>query len=208
MSLGYCMGPVVVGDFNAHLGILGGARGVGDPNMQGVLLHEMMVRCDLFAVSLGSTASGMTHTYFSGEVRTTVDYVIMDIVLMTSCSTLPEDDLNTSDHLPLSTEKMDDSGNGRVRIDWCRAKENGEIDGYVAEVDARISPFLRNSYDDIDVIDKEIRHVAWLLTDAANKTITSAQGKKILWHRDDTLKSLCTQSSEARREGGCPGEGP
>ena len=42
------LGPVVVtGDFNAHLGKLGGSRGAGDVNMQGVLLHKMMGRCNL-----------------------------------------------------------------------------------------------------------------------------------------------------------------
>ena len=49
------LGPVVVlGDFNAHLGGLSGGVGVGEPTLQGVLLKEMMVRCKLSAVSLGS----------------------------------------------------------------------------------------------------------------------------------------------------------
>ena len=33
---------VVTGDFNAHLGKLGGSREAGDVNVQEVLLHEMM----------------------------------------------------------------------------------------------------------------------------------------------------------------------
>ena len=37
------LSPVVVlGDFNAHLGSLGGKKGQGDPNVQGVLVSEVM----------------------------------------------------------------------------------------------------------------------------------------------------------------------
>ena len=76
------LGPVaVLGDFNAHLGGLGGHVGVGESNLQGVLLQDVMDRCSLSAVSLGSLASGPGYTYCSGEVRTTVDYILMDVRL-------------------------------------------------------------------------------------------------------------------------------
>ena len=49
------LGPVVVlGDFNAHLGSLGGVKGLGDPNVQGVLVSEVMEHCNLSTVSVGS----------------------------------------------------------------------------------------------------------------------------------------------------------
>ncbi len=60
------LGPVVVlGDFNAHLGGLGGGRGTGDPNIQGILLQELMGSGNLSAVSLGRIASGPNYTYCS-----------------------------------------------------------------------------------------------------------------------------------------------
>ena len=47
------LGPtIIMGDFNAHLGTLGGPQGHGDPNSQGVLLHELLQRCDLFAATI------------------------------------------------------------------------------------------------------------------------------------------------------------
>ena len=47
------LGPVVViGDFNVHLGELGGPRGRGNPNLRGVMVHEMLTRCALSVVSL------------------------------------------------------------------------------------------------------------------------------------------------------------
>ena len=65
----------------------------------------MMSRCSLSAVSLGSAASGPSHIYQSSDTKTTVDYVLMDIEadsMILSCCTHPMDDMNTSDHLPLT----------------------------------------------------------------------------------------------------------
>ena len=52
------MGPIVVaGDFNAHLGQLGGPRDMGESNQQGVLLDLVLRRCDLYVASLADFAS-------------------------------------------------------------------------------------------------------------------------------------------------------
>ena len=95
------LGPVtVLGDFNAHLG-----GWECEQNMQGVLLQEMLERCELSAVSKGVLASGPGYTYCNEDVKTTVDYLLMDVEaasMMTSCRTHPMEDLNTSDHLPLA----------------------------------------------------------------------------------------------------------
>ena len=48
-------GPVVImGDFNAHLGTLEGVRGTGQPNQQGLLLQQLITRCNLYVLSLAS----------------------------------------------------------------------------------------------------------------------------------------------------------
>ena len=48
-------GPVLIaGDFNAHLGPLGGPT----PNQQGVLLQQLVNRCDLYVISLSSISVG------------------------------------------------------------------------------------------------------------------------------------------------------
>lgn len=66
----------VLSDFNAHLHV-GGVRCASEQNLQGVLLQEVLERCDLSAVSMGALASGPSYTYCSGEARTTVDYILM-----------------------------------------------------------------------------------------------------------------------------------
>ena len=85
---------VVLGDFNAHLGVLGGCRGIGEANQQGVLLEDLLRRCDLNAVSLGCLASGSGYTYVSGTVRTVVDYILMDV------------DVISMSHLAVHTQLM------------------------------------------------------------------------------------------------------
>ena len=99
------LGPtVIMGDFNAHLGTLGGPKGCGDPNSQGVL-HELLRRSDLFIASLSNHAEGPHYTFWRGDTHTTVDYVLMDVdaaFIMSSCMIHDVACLNTSDHLPLS----------------------------------------------------------------------------------------------------------
>ena len=70
---------VVMGDFNAHLEMLAGVRGQGGPNMQGVLLEGVMRKCGLYAASQSEGTSGLNYTYWSGEVQSTVDYILMCI---------------------------------------------------------------------------------------------------------------------------------
>ena len=93
----------MLGDFKAYLGVLGGIRGKGAANVQGVLISEVMARCNLSAVSLGSLVTGSNYTYFSGDVHSTVDYVFADagaISLMSGCVVAEMEDLNISNHIP------------------------------------------------------------------------------------------------------------
>ena len=53
---------MVLGDFNAYLGRMG-VRGIGCQNMQGILVEDVMARCNLNDISLGSLSSGPEHIY-------------------------------------------------------------------------------------------------------------------------------------------------
>ena len=55
---------------------LGGVHGTGNPNLQGILLSDIMDRHNLCAVSQCEWATGPLHTYVSGNSMTTVDYII------------------------------------------------------------------------------------------------------------------------------------
>ena len=95
----------VLGDFNAHLGHLGGSHVGESPNPHGLLVKEWADRCQLYAASMSTFSGGPGYTYFSGEKTTTVDYIFVDPGTAQSvekCYTHDMHGLNTSDHLPIS----------------------------------------------------------------------------------------------------------
>ena len=111
----------VLGDFNTHLG---GENCPGNQNLQGALLQAVLERCELSAVSQVALASGTVYTYCSGEVRTTVDYILMDVgaaCMVDSSHAHHMDDLNTSDHLPLTVS---------LSYDVCSNTQSGNNDTF------------------------------------------------------------------------------
>ena len=94
--------------------------------------------------------------------------------MVSSCCTHTMSDLNTSDHLPLTVSLIYDSctsdsesATQRLpKINWDQAKKTGATEVFKEEVDARMSVFLNNMYDDGDQISDEIEQVAGLLTSA------------------------------------------
>ncbi len=183
------LGPgAVLGDFNAHLGSLGGLRGVGDTNLQGVLLQEIMGRCNLSAASLGCMDSGPVHTYYNGDTCTTVDYVLTDVEvasLMSSCCTHQMADLNTSAHLPLSVTLMyhastqvADATQGLPKIDWDQARKSGVIDEFTNEIQRSLGGLLNNMYKDCDVSNITPQRVNALHNRRSKTASSSASGAR------------------------------
>ena len=96
---------VIAGDFNAHLGKLGGPRGMGEANQQGVIVKDFIDRCSLHVLSLSTRSEGQNYTFWNSVSETTVDYILGDYEAscsMVCCSTLECAPLNTSDHLPIT----------------------------------------------------------------------------------------------------------
>ena len=66
----------MLGDFNAHLGHLGGSHGLGhEPTPQGRLRKECADRYHLYAVSMSATSNGPNCTYFSGIDQIYQDHI-------------------------------------------------------------------------------------------------------------------------------------
>lgn len=138
-----------MGDFNAHLGSLGGPRGYGSPNFQGYLLQQHIIKCDIFVASLSECAFGPSHTFQRGDTCTTIDYIMMDVgaaSLLDSCGTLDDNDLNTSDHLPQSVQlefpckPTEAPESGRIIINWSNIESSGALTPYQSEVNAIVTP--------------------------------------------------------------------
>ena len=103
-------------------------------------------------------------------------------------------------------------GQVQPRINWDKARRTGKVDDYISEVQSKMAPFLNSTYDEGQQVDDEMRHVAWLLAEAADqKTLPQVQGRRTSRYQDNTLSCLCAQSRVARkawREAGCPSDGP
>ena len=162
-------------------------------------------RCDLNAVSQGILASGPG---YSGNVKTTVDYILMDIKaasMMTSCRTNPMEDLNTSDHLPLTVSlSYDVCSDGNTpgsssykKIDWLGAEKNGDLAAFSAEITSRLETLYNRVYDDAGCIISEIEQVASILKETADRLLPSIEPRRKKRWRDDTLSCLCAQSYQA-----------
>ena len=115
--------------------------------------------------------------------------------MVVSCCTHPMEDLNTSDHLPLTVGSyynaysgLQNEGMGRqLRIDWGEARRSGAWDMFASEVQVRLAPLLVGVYDDSGQMSREIKLVAGLLTDAAEKLLPYVQSRRKARWRDDTL---------------------
>ena len=213
---------IVLGDFNAHLGSLGGARGVGNPNAQGVLLLDLMSRLNLSAISLCEWATGPLHTYISGRTTTTIDYILASIdatSIVSSCKTLPMADLNTSDHLPLVADLSFNCNspaphsNEQTRLDWVQANKTGEITEYRQLVREKLSVHsVQVCLDEIENIEAAVSFLSDTLKVCAVESLPSKGVKKPKkTFKDATLSALCSQSRSARqkwRENGSKPEGP
>ena len=159
------------------------------------------------------------YTYLSGNSKTIVNYILADVEASScieSCEVLESSDLNTSDHLALSVSLSCDiltqfaNDPNWIRIDWAKAEKSGAMLNQ-KEVSDRLKPFTQRSRGNVDHIDREIGHVAWLIIDAARKTLPVLKSSKAHRFRDRTLSQLCAKSKEAWRVWsgeGRPSSGP
>ena len=150
-----------------------------------------MDRCHLSAVSLGCLASGPRYTYCSGEKHTIVDYILTDVdaaELVSSCRTLNKEDLNTSDHLPLTDSLMyEERGsvpatyfNNPLKINWDQACKDGSLDVFKAEAESYLTRMLNHIYDSADQVNEEIADVAKMLVSCAERNLPCVGPKRRL----------------------------
>ena len=138
--------------------------------------------------------------------------------MLDSCCTHPSEDLNTSDHIPLTVSLSynasigtDDKSTFPKKIDWVEARKNCSLEAFTAEVQTRLEPLFLEIHDNTNEISGEIEHVAGILTEVAEKLLPCVQPKKRTRYKDDTLSRLCAQSHAARavwRGAGSPTDGP
>ena len=210
-----------MGDFNAHLGSLGGPRGCGTTNSQGTLLYEFISDANLFPVSLSSLAYGPLYTYSQGEVKTTVDYCLMDsnsAHLIDTCLVHSPHPLNLSDHLPisitLSTEvTTSDTSSPHLSLNWKKAVEDGSILKFQSELSNTLPPILSMPLECTDDVEMQLSAGTRVIQEAALKHIPFRRNKQHvkLYIYDALLKVKCKESNDSWRcwrDAGRPRSGP
>lgn len=100
---------VVLGDFNADLGLHGGPMATTSSNEQGRILHRYLHDWNFLSVHLHLNQSHDSATYESEAhgSRSTIDHILCPSRFFNSfrsCYVLDEDPSNTSDHLPIHAE--------------------------------------------------------------------------------------------------------
>ena len=205
-------GPVMVlEDFNAHLGSLGGQRGIGEANPQGKLLLDLICRTNLFVASLCSISSGPSYTFFGGAQHTTVDYCLLDnhaAHILQECVTLDHHPLNLSDHLPLSvcldlTTLVQNKPPRSPKTNWKRAISDGSIEGYQQQVSTYFSNLLtHHNFSDLPIaertaqLDHEIRTSAEAILQAAQHSLPCFKPRRQK-KKDTSLHAKCCASKAA-----------
>ena len=208
-------GPVVImGDFNARLGVLGGVRGIGEPNQQWVHLHQFITRCNLYAVSRPQ------YTFQNSLSQTTVDYILVShdtTEYMLQCFTHDHAPLNNSDHLPITATLQFSHSTAipqeqltKNRIQWAKALKDTHLHGYQKSVSSFVAPLIGRSYSSAEEINDEITEE---ICSAALQSLplckSSVKVKK--WYTDQTLSRLASAKKAAWDKwsaNGRPREGP
>ena len=96
---------IVCGDFNGDMGVLGGERGFKNCTKEGRLVYNFMVKHDLWAANLTSSATGPVNTFYGPNGESCIDYILVPNVLKgftQECITMENEPLNVSDHYPVT----------------------------------------------------------------------------------------------------------
>ena len=124
-------------------------------------------------------------------------------LLMSTCRIAEMEDLNTSDHVPITVEMLYDplppvctSHSVPPKFDWALAMSNGSLQNYQDAVLKCLSKVPEISYQCINDINAEILHVSQELQNAAYDTLPIIRSSEI--QKDNTLSVLCSQSRAPR----------
>ena len=151
-------------------------------------------------------AKELGYTFFSGERKTTVDYILLSTSVSHSiaeCYTHDHHDLNFSDHLPilvlLKIENLTESQATEIpKVNWRKPLQDGLIPLYAPDVFDAIYPLLSCGFQSVSELNEEIISVCHTLTQAVFKHLPSIHHRKIKpCIKDSELNFLRKQSRKA-----------
>ena len=169
------------------------------------ILIETYQLCE---ISTSHFASSPGFTYFSSARHTTIDYIFGNqeaAQSATSCQTVEEHPLNTSDHLPICCS-FDISHLRTITtlafpefpLDWRTTYKDCTTLLYASQVDDFIRPFLSNKYSDMVSLESDLTIISQKFISIANLYIPKKKKRTVHHQRDkihDTvLSELCWKS--------------
>ena len=97
---------IVLGDFNAHIGNVGGPRSFTQTNARGSIIGEVMDSFELLSVNSQSFCKGPVETFYAngGMAKITVDHILIPtdkVQFISYCAVLRECSSNLSYHRPI-----------------------------------------------------------------------------------------------------------
>ena len=122
---------IIMGDFNAHIGNLGGPRCFGEINSRGLAIRDMIESFELQSINSLNICEGPIETYYTnnGLTKTTVDHIFIpqeQISSILHAAVLEECSSNLSTHMPVSCvlktqiPRKSCSSYNRKILDWKR----------------------------------------------------------------------------------------
>ena len=163
-----------------------------------------------------------SYTYCSGDVQTTVDYILMDVesASKTTSSVTEMSDLSTSDHFLLavflvySTVPIQDTSENQNAMPFrAEAERSGAVLAFSTEIGHKLEPLFSNLYDDPSQIGTEIEQSSRLRVYFKSVLVEYCPvfNQRLAGGGVMTLNSLCAKSRQAMLEwerAWCPIKGP
>ena len=143
---------IVCGDFNGDMGTRGGDRGQRICTREGYLVYKFMVKHDLWATNLSSSATGPVDTFYGPNGDSCIDYILLPVALkeMTQeCITVENEPLNVSDHYPVTCKLTIGSVDSNTiviepkgSIKWNKIRPEKLLRDYTLPVDTQIKALV------------------------------------------------------------------
>ena len=123
--------------------------------------------------------------------------------------TVEEDELNTSDHLPIhvllqfSPLVQENRCESKSQVNWCKAKLDGPIGAYESEVSAFLSQLpVDHQYGNVEELDADITRVAAQIQSIALRTLPRLKPpqKRFPYVYDKELQELSKRCRETWRQ--------
>ena len=209
-----------MGDLNAHLGSRNDLN-TNHTNHRGMQWNAVISEHNLSNVSLGSLSSGATYTFSSGENASTIDYVLANqdaLRGISSCVTLEDHPLNSSDHLAINCA-INSSHLRRVPppafpsqpLNWAGQENQLHTLKYANATNEIVYPLLDKDYTSVDEIECDLQSVCKSLVQCAEAVIPKKKSSHPERLQDLTLTHLCWKSRcafQKWKEAGRPRHGP